>query len=165
MPPRHPKGQKQGDRIGGLTITQDPAYMPGSPARSVQQARMNYPGKARSKMAAQEAFEASFQKPGADRTPIHKDSLYFKDGAQNEQPMRNRSSHIPYKNQGPIRGNSLLTGGYDDAPQHRGGRRAVNSNASTSNLIIGGYGQDAMTELEKNFKPYSNKINRNSLIY
>jgi len=62
-------------------------------------------------------------------------------------------------------GNSLLTGGYDEAPAQRGGRKIVNSIASTSNLILGGYGEDAMTEMEKNFKPYSNKVNRGSLLY
>jgi hypothetical protein len=38
---------------------------------------------------------------------------------------------------------------------HLGGRRRINNGVSDPNLFSGFYGVDKVTELERNFKPYS----------
>jgi hypothetical protein len=94
--------------------------------------RTYYPGIKRSKLAAQEAFEASFQKPGIARNNV--DKLYFQG---NPVPVRNRSVRQ--------RGSNVFA----TADSHsagptpsQGGKKSIGPVASTSNLLHGEYGVD-----------------------
>ena len=41
----------------------------------------------------------------------------------------------------------------------------MEAKGSTQNLISGGYGKEALNDMERNFKPYSIKVNSHSIEY
>jgi len=98
----------------------------------------------------------------SDKNPKMLDALYFRN-------QRNEGGPIPRTSSVNLSNSGQRIMGMDPVAQsdHRSGKRInqMVSNGSSSNILFGNYGSDPLSNIDRNFKPYSKSAVREVAAY